>query len=64
MAESLTKQQQSIALAASYAALDNQIGLKQALNNGLDNGVTVNEFKEILVQAYAYCGRSTLRRWL
>ncbi len=56
MAESLTKQQQSIALAASYAALGNQTGLKQALNNGLDNGVTVNEFKEILVQAYAYCG--------
>lgn len=56
MAESLTKQQQSIALAASYAALGNQTELKQALNNGLDNGVAVNEFKEILVQAYAYCG--------
>ncbi len=56
MAESLTKQQQSIALAASYAALGNQTGLKQALNDGLDNGVAVNEFKEILVQAYAYCG--------
>lgn len=56
MAESLTKQQQSIALAASYAAIGNQTGLKQALNNGLDNGVMVNEFKEILVQAYAYCG--------
>ncbi len=35
IAESLTKQQQSIALAASYAALGNQTGLKQALNNGL-----------------------------
>lgn len=56
MAESLTKQQQSIALAASYAALGNQTGLKQALNDGLDNGVAVNEFKEILVQVYAYCG--------
>ena len=56
MAESLTKQQQSIALSASYAALGNQTGLKQALNDGLDNGVAVNEFKEILVQAYAYCG--------
>lgn len=56
MAESLTKEQEAIATAAAYAALGNQTGLKQALNNGLDNGVTVNEFKEILVQSYAYCG--------
>lgn len=56
MAKALNAEQKSIALAASYAALGNQTGLKQALNNGLDNGVTVNEFKEILVQVYAYCG--------
>ena len=56
MAENLTKEQQAIAEVAAYAALGNQSGLKQALNNGLDNGVTVNMFKEILVQSYAYCG--------
>ena len=56
MAESLTSKQQSIALVSSYAALGNQTALKQAINSGLDNGVSVNELKEILVQAYAYCG--------
>ncbi len=56
MANTLNTEQQAIAEAATYAALGNQTELKQALNNGLDNGVTVNEFKEILVQAYAYCG--------
>ncbi len=57
MAEnSLTPRQQSIAEVASYAARGNQEGLKHALIKGLDIGVTVNEFKEILVQAYAYCG--------
>ena len=40
----------------SYAARGNQAGLKQALTAGLEAGVTVNEFKEILVQVYAYCG--------
>ena len=54
--EALTARQASIAEAASYAARGNQDGLKQALVKGLDAGVTVNEFKEILVQAYAYCG--------
>ena len=56
MANTLNTEQQAIAEAAAYAALGNQTELKQALNNGLDNGVTVNEFKEILAQAYAYCG--------
>lgn len=52
----LNARQKSIAAAASYAARGNQDGLKQALSGGLDAGVSVNEFKEILVQAYAYCG--------
>lgn len=56
MANALNVEQESIAEVAAYVALGNQTDLKQALNNGLDNGVTVNEFKEILVQAYAYCG--------
>ena len=52
----LTAKQKSIATVASYAARGNQEGLRQALIEGLDNGVSVNEFKEILVQVYAYCG--------
>ncbi len=54
--EILNAKQKSIVTAASYAARGDQSGLRQALINGLDNGVTVNEFKEILVQTYAYCG--------
>ncbi|MBX2947232.1 MAG: carboxymuconolactone decarboxylase family protein [Cyclobacteriaceae bacterium] len=30
--------------------------LKQALNTGLDAGLTINECKEVLVHLYAYCG--------
>ncbi len=57
MAETaLNAKQKSIATVASYAARGNQNGLKQALIEGLDAGVSVNEFKEILVQTYAYCG--------
>lgn len=57
MAETaLNAKQKSIATVASYAARGNQNGLKQALVEGLDAGVSVNEFKEILVQTYAYCG--------
>lgn len=52
----LNAKQKSITAAASYAACGNQEGLKQALTKGLDAGVTVNDFKEILVQFYAYCG--------
>lgn len=52
----LNAKQKAVAVASSYAARGNQKGLKQALIEGLNAGVTVNEFKEILVQAYAYCG--------
>ncbi len=54
--EVLNAKQKSIATAAAYAARGDQKGLRQALIDGLDAGVTVNEFKEILVQVYAYCG--------
>lgn len=57
MAETaLNAKQKSIAAAASFAARGSQDGLKRALTEGLDAGVSVNEFKEILVQSYAYCG--------
>ncbi len=53
---SLNIKEQNIVLVAANAARGNQAGLKTALASGLDAGVTVNEFKEILVQVYAYCG--------
>ncbi len=52
----LSYKEQNIALAAAYAALGDQDGLRQVLKAGLAQGITVNEYKEILVQVYAYCG--------
>ncbi len=54
--EILNNQQKAMAQVAAYAALGNQEQLKQTLADGLDKGVSVNEFKEILTQVYAYCG--------
>lgn len=54
--EVLNAKEKAIATVASYAARGDMKGLKPALVKGLDDGVTVNEFKEILVQVYAYCG--------
>ena len=52
----LTKKQQNIVMISSYTAKGDLSNLEKALNKGLDEGLTVNEIKEILVQAYAYCG--------
>lgn len=54
--EILSAKQKAIVEAASYAAQGNQNSLKNALIKGLNAGVSVNEYKEILVQVYAYCG--------
>lgn len=56
MAETLTAKQKNIAMISSYVATGNMDLLGSALNKGLDDGLTVNEIKEILVQLYAYCG--------
>ena len=45
-----------IALIASATATGDMETLTTALNTALDNGMTVNQGKEILVQLYAYCG--------
>lgn len=52
----LTPKEQSIASIASLTAKGDQGNLRLAVNRGLDNGLTVNEIKEVLVQLYAYCG--------
>lgn len=47
---------QSLVKISSLTATGNLMRLKAELNEGLDNGLTVNEIKEVLVQLYAYCG--------
>jgi len=54
--ENLTKKEQSIVMISSYTAKGDLKNLEKALNKGLDNGLTENEIKEVLVQMYAYCG--------
>jgi quercetin dioxygenase-like cupin family protein/alkylhydroperoxidase/carboxymuconolactone decarboxylase family protein YurZ len=55
-ADNLNAKEKSIVKISSYTAAGDLPKLEKALNTGLDNGLTVNEIKEILVQMYAYCG--------
>ena len=52
----LTAKQQSIVTISAFTAKGDLKKLHNALNVGLDSGLTVNEIKEVLVQLYAYCG--------
>lgn len=52
----LTPRQQDIAVVAAFAAQGDMAGLKPALHRSLDDSLTVNEIKQVLVQMYAYCG--------
>lgn len=54
--EPLTRRQQSLATIAAFTATGNLPRLHEALAQGLDHGLTINEEKEALVQLYAYCG--------
>ena len=56
MKNELTKRQQSIVPIAAFTAKGDMENLRVALNEGLDNGLTVNEIKEILTHLYAYVG--------
>ena len=47
---------QHIAEIAALAGRGDLAGLESALVAGLDDGMTVNELKEVMVHAYAYCG--------
>lgn len=55
-ARNLTEKQKAITTIAALTAKGELTKLKQALNNGLDAGLTVNESKEVLVHLYAYSG--------
>ena len=52
----LTSRQQSIVKIASCTGRGDLENLKPSLAAGLYNGLTVNEIREVLILAYAYCG--------
>lgn len=52
----LSPRQQAIVAIGAYTGRGDLEHLDEALVAGLDAGMTVNEIKEILVQAYAYAG--------
>ena len=52
----LSGKQQSIIPIAAFTAKGDTGKLKDALAEGLQSGMTVNEIKEVLVQMYAYTG--------
>lgn len=55
-AASLTPKQENIVLVSAWTAQGNLPALKQAFNKALNDGVTVNELKEVSIQMYAYSG--------
>lgn len=55
-ASALSGKQQSIIPIAAFTAKGDTEKLKGVLVEGLQNGMTVNEIKEVLVQMYAYTG--------
>lgn len=52
----LSTAQQAIVPIAAFAAVGDLPALGDALNHGLDAGLTVSDVREILVQVYAYAG--------
>lgn len=54
--DTLTMRQQHIVKIAASTGCGDLKRLKPALAEGLDCGMTINEIREILVHAYAYCG--------
>lgn len=52
----LTPRLQTLSVVAALEAKGDMEGLRNALNEGFDNGLTVSEAKEALSQLYAYTG--------
>lgn len=52
----LSSRQQAIIPIAAFAAAGDMPNLNSALHSGLDNGLTISEQREVLVQVYAYAG--------
>jgi len=56
LADSLDKKERSIVNIAALTAKGDLQALKKSLHEGLDNGLSVSQIKEVLVHLYAYCG--------
>ncbi|MBO1923764.1 carboxymuconolactone decarboxylase family protein [Thiomicrorhabdus sp. 6S3-12] len=54
--DALTSKQQAMVPVAAFTASGDLSGLKKAVSDGLDMGLTVNEIKEIQMHLYAYSG--------
>ena len=52
----MTNKNKRIVEISIFTAIGNLKELEKSVNLGLDNELTVNEIKEIMVQLYAYCG--------
>ena len=55
-APALSAKQESIVTVSALTAQGDLARLKIALNTALDNKLTINELKEVLIQMYAYTG--------
>lgn len=53
---SLTKRQQDLVKISAYTASSKLDELQIAVNDGLNNGLSVAEIKDLMAQLYAYCG--------
>ena len=56
MDNTLTKKELAIIDLSAATARGDQAALANALDLGFDNGLTLNEAKELVGQLYAYCG--------
>ena len=54
--KALSTQQANIVTVAAFMAKGDLPNLKKSLATALDNGMTVNQAKEVLVHLYAYTG--------
>jgi 4-carboxymuconolactone decarboxylase len=54
--QTLNAKEQNIITISAFTAKGDLVQLQNALTNGLDAGLTINEIKEVLVHLYAYCG--------
>ena len=52
----LNSKQQSIVAISAFTAKGDLLQLQNALNEGLNAGLTINEIKEVIIHLYAYCG--------
>ena len=52
----MIEKQKSIVEISVFTAIGNLEKLEKSIDHGLENELTVNEVKEIMIQLYAYCG--------